>query len=98
MGHAASNGEVEGPRACAQLEPRVHDLSRRPRREQWVSLAPRTIVRLHICVRPNYRVAEGGGLFWALMSSAIGNEREPILGKYFLVYSLPYKRLKPSVL
>ena len=40
-----SNGEVEGPRAGARLEPRAHNLFQRPRRHYRVSRHPPTIVR-----------------------------------------------------
>jgi len=44
-----SNGEVEGPRAGARLEPRVHNVSGHPRRHYRLSRTPPTIVRwLHV--------------------------------------------------
>src|SRR5215475_8847058 len=42
-----SNGEVEGPVGDAQLEPRAHNISRRPRRHYRASRHPPTIVRRH---------------------------------------------------
>jgi hypothetical protein len=40
-----SNGEVEGPRAGARSEPRVHTAFPHPRRHYRLSRTPRTIVR-----------------------------------------------------
>src|SRR5262245_36756944 len=39
------NGEVEGPRARARLEPRVHTVFPHPRRHYRLSRTPPTIVR-----------------------------------------------------
>src|SRR5579862_6389777 len=39
------NGEVEGPRAGARLEPRVHTVFQHPRRHYRASRTPPTIVR-----------------------------------------------------
>ena len=44
---ATSNGEVEGPRAGARLEPRVHTVLPHPRRHYRTSRHPPTIVRAH---------------------------------------------------
>jgi len=41
----ASNDEVEGPRGCAGLEPRVHPAFPHPRRHYQLSRPPPTIVR-----------------------------------------------------
>ena len=42
---AAPNGEVEGPRRSARLEPRAHTAFPRPRRHYRLSRPPPTIVR-----------------------------------------------------
>src|ERR1700728_106488 len=41
------NGEVEGPRAGARSEPRVHTVFLHPRRHYRLSRPPPTIVRSH---------------------------------------------------
>src|SRR5438105_2463669 len=46
-GTATSNGEVEGPRDGARLEPRAEHLPQRPRRHYRASRPPPTIVRRH---------------------------------------------------
>src|ERR1700680_4358023 len=45
--HVPSNGEVEGPRRSARLEPRAHTVFPRPRRHYRLSRTPPTIVRAH---------------------------------------------------
>src|SRR6267143_954507 len=46
-----SNGEVEGPRADARLEPRAHSSYPRPRRHYRPSRPPPTIVRRPVAAR-----------------------------------------------